>query len=327
MIIINIETITSVECLGPSTEYVYDVCVPETNTYFANDILVHNTDSIFLHIDPVLRAVLGSEYDVTSDDEKIEIVLQIIRRAADFLNNHAIKQMLEIHNTPSTESLANLYDFRFKEELVIKRSLFLDTKKKYALWTIQKEKERIDKLSFVGLEIVRSDYPRYTKDMMKDLLDKILKQNINKAKMLRLIDQYVEEYKALLLSGSLDAGIPCVWNSREYKTEPIAVRGMMVYNAIYGNVFSAGDKGYRYKLNSIAINSLNKKQQEALYELQRSGRAKEFNFIVVPDNTSLDTKLLVPDITGMLDYAVYDRLSPILDLFNIDVKNTYSVGW
>ena len=321
------DTITSVEPVYNTHEYVYDLSIPETHMFFANDILVHNTDSIFLHLDPVLRAVLNEEYEVTSDDEKVEIVLRIIKRVAEFINKYAIKQMLSLHNTPSDKSLASIYDFRFKEELVIKRSIFLDAKKKYAIWAIQKEKEKVDKLSVTGMEVVRSDYPRYTKTMMKDLLDKILKQNISKSKMLRVIDRYVDEYTKLLREGSTDSAIPCVWNVRTYKTEPIAVRGMAVYNAIYGNVFKPGDKGYRFKLDRILINKLSETQKRELNKLKDSGVAKEFDFIVIPDHTVLDTDLLVPDITSMLEYAVYNRLEPILDLFNIDVKNTNNVGW
>ena len=67
---------------------------------------------------------------------------------------------------------------------------------------------------------------------------------------------------------------------RTYKTEPIAVRGMAVYNAIYGNVFKPGDKGYRFKLDRILINKLSETQKRELNKLKDSGVAKEFDFIV-----------------------------------------------
>ena len=327
MISIAEDIITSIEPIESTNNYVYDLSIPDTHMFFANDILVHNTDSIFLHLDPVLRAILADEYDVTSDDEKVEIVLKIIRRVAEFINKHAMKQMLALHNTPSDKSLASIYDFRFKEELVIKRSIFLDAKKKYAIWAIQKEQEKVDNLNVVGMEVVRSDYPRFTKNMMRDLLDKILKQNISKSKMLRAIDLYIEEYTKLLSEGSIDTAIPCIWNMRTYKVEPIAVRGMMVYNAIYGNVFKPGDKGYRFKLSNILVNKLDTTQRNNLNKLKDEGRLKEYDIIVIPEHVTLDTDLLIPDISGMLEYAIYNRLEPILDLFHIDVKNTSDVGW
>lgn len=324
----QIDTVMSVEDLGYSDEYVYDLCVPNNNMFFANDILVHNTDSIFLHLDPVLRSILGDEYDVTSDDEKIELVMSIIKRTAHFINKHAIIQFLDLHNSPSDSTFANKFNFKFKEELVIKRAIFLDTKKKYAIWTIQKENKRVDKLSVTGMEVVRSDYPRYTKIIMKDLLDKILKQNISKGKMLGIIDKYVEDYKKLLKEGSIDAGIPCVWNNKEYKVEPIAVRGMAVYNAIYGNVFNPNDKGYRFKLDRIFLNKLNDTQKNNLNKLKEQGIIKkEYDFIVIPEGEKLDTELFLIDIDEMVDYSIYNRIDRILELFNIDVKNTSDVGW
>lgn len=322
-----IDEVESIQCIGSEPEYVYDLSIPDNHKYFANDVLVHNTDSIFVHLDPVLRSVLGEDYDVTSDEEKVEIVLKIIKRVALFINTHAIKQMLQYHYTDSTTCSGNKYDFKFKEELIIKRSVFLDTKKKYAIWAIQKENKKIDEMNVVGMEVVRSDYPRFTRNMMSDVLDKILKQNISKAKMLNVIDRYIEDYKKLLATGGIDAAIPCVWNNRDYIKEPIAVRGMQTYNAVYGPIFKPGDKGYRFKLDRININKLDTEQKNNLNALKENGKVKEFDTIVIPNNTSLDTSIFVPNITDMLDFAIYNRLQDLLDLFNIDVKNTNDVGW
>lgn len=324
----KVKTVTLLEN-EKNGEYVYDLAVPKYHTFFSNDILVHNTDSIFLYIDPVLKAVLGDDYDVTSNEEKVELVLKIVRKAAVYVNEYVIKRMLECHNTPSEKSQANKYDFNFKEELVIKRGLFMDTKKKYAIWAINKEGQPTDKLTVKGMEIVRSDYPRFSRDMMQDIVEKILRQGLKKTSLIKEVDSYIEKYKTLLLKGSTDAGIPCVWNAREYVKDPRPVKGMQVYNALTGKTrFKPGDKGYRFELERILINRLDDQTRTRLDALIKNGMfKKKIDTIVIPANSELDTKICVVEMDKMLDYAIYNRLQHILDLFGVNVRQTGMVTW
>lgn len=307
----------------------YDLSIPHQHKFFANDILVHNTDSIFLFIDPILRAVLGDDYETTSTEDKVQLVLQIVHTAAEYVNGYVIKKLLEYHHSPSDLSKASTYDFSFKEELVIKRALFTDKKKKYAIWTINKKGQDVDKLIIKGMEVVRSDYPRFSRDMMQDIIEKILRAGLNKTKLIIEVDNYVEKYKKLLMEGHTDAGIPCVWNAREYVKDPRPVKGMQVYNALTGqNRFKAGDKGYRFELDRILISRIDEDARERLNELIRNGTfKKQIDTIVIPANTKLDTKICALEMEKMLDYGVYNRLKNILDIYGINVKQTGLITW
>lgn len=307
---------------------VYDISVPNNDMFFANSVLVHNTDSIFLYIDPVLRAVLGEDYDSTTDEEKIDLTLKIVKKCADYVNEYVIKELLRYHNTPSDDSIASKYDFNFKEELVIKRALFGDVKKKYAIWQVLKEGKNIDKLAVTGFEVVRSDYPRFSREIMQDLLEAIIKKGELRTQLINRIDDYVTRYKKLLNSGSTDAGIPCVWNNRNYKVVPRHVKGMWVYNACYGPVFQPGDKGYRFELNMINTSRLSDDAKEKLQEFQTNhNKGKLVKFITIPAYKTLDTRYFEPNTNKMLDYAVYDRVDHLVDIFGINVKNTDIVTW
>jgi len=56
MIRYSIDEIESIECIGEfEDEYVYDIEMDDTtdHTFFANDILIHN--SVYITIDPILQ--------------------------------------------------------------------------------------------------------------------------------------------------------------------------------------------------------------------------------------------------------------------------------
>jgi len=254
--------------------------------------------------------------------------LNVVKKCADYVNEYVIKEMLRYHNTPADDSIANKYDFNFKEELVIKRALFGDVKKKYAIWQVQKEGKNIDKLAVTGFEVVRSDYPRFSREIMSDLLDAIIKKGELRTQLIDRIDDYVTRYKKLLKSGHTDAGIPCVWNNREYKKIPRHVKGMWVYNACFGPVFQPGDKGYRFELNKLYINKFSSEVNERLTEFQtKHNKGKLIQYITIPAYHVLDTKLFEPNVDKMLDYAVYDRVDQLVDIFGINVKNTGLMTW
>ena len=54
-------TVKSIECLGEVDDYVYDLSIEDQDPYFfANDILVHNTDSCYFTAYPVLKSEIDA---------------------------------------------------------------------------------------------------------------------------------------------------------------------------------------------------------------------------------------------------------------------------
>lgn len=318
--IVSIEEITT-----PEEQDVYDLEVSGFNTFFANDILVHNTDSIFLHIDPVLRSILGEAYDSTEDDDKVELTLEIIRACANYINTFVVEELSNKHNTPSQDTHFSKHNFSFKEELIIKRCMYMNVKKKYASWIINKEGKKTDKLNIVGMEVVRSDYAPFTKRMMSDVINAILRQGAGRSEITAKVSQYLAEYKKLLSEGNPEVGVPCGWGLREYEKPTKAIRGMTVYNELVpnGKKFCSGDRGYMFDLERVwshRIPEYNKKAQK-LVQSAIIPKTHQPDVIVIHENEKLDTSIFAPSFEKMLELCVFRRLEPILFLLQINVSS------
>lgn len=323
------EKIKSIEKVDTTEQYVYDVEVDQNHMFFANDILVHNTDSIFLYIDPVIKAIYKDKYDEISDDEKVMKTLEIVKKCSKYVNDYVIKELLKYHNTPSETSIANKYDFTFKEELVIRRALFLEAKKKYALWVINKEGKKTDKISITGMEVVRSDFPRFTRNMMQDIIEKIIKYGYTHIQLLDVVDEYIEKYKQELSKGSFQTGVPGVWGAREYKVLTKAIRGMKIYNILFGTTFYEGDKGYVFDISKVNSKKIDN-YEEKLSRIKEEGlllKNNSIDVITIPIGQDLDTETFYPNIDSMLEVAVYKRLERIIEVFQIDIRNTNVLTW
>lgn len=308
---------------------VYDIEVDDTHTFFANDILVHNTDSMFLHIDPILKVILGDSYDDTDDDVKIDKVFDVVCKCAEYINNTVIKEMLVKHNTPSDQSMAHKYDFNFKEEYVFKRAIYRNVKKKYAAWVVSKERKKMDEISITGIEIVRSDFPIFTREMMEDFIEKILRHGYNRYQIIDLFEYYIDKYKELLMNGDLKAATPKKWGLRDYAVETQAIKGMKIYNIIYGNTFKPGHIGYVFNVKDVVLNKIpdiNIKLQKMIEE-DLIDKKEGIRFITIPENEKLDISIFTPAVETMLQTAVYNRLEDILDTFEVSIDNIDNLGF
>lgn len=325
------EKIKKIEIIEPSEAIdVYDFELPIDHSFFANDILVHNTDSIFTKYGDALKAIYGNEYDEVSDTDKINKVIELNESVAQYINNTMIPQLLDKHNTSATESSAKKFNFNFKQELVIRRALFIEAKKKYATWIISKEGKPIDDIDVKGLEVVRSDYPKFSRDMMQNIVNDILKKGITKEDLIIMLSTYKDQYMSLLKTGSIEAAIPSSWNKENYANTPRSVKSMLIYNAIYGNTFKVMDRGYRFDLENINISQFDESIRKRLTDLIRSGKmGKEgkLDCITIPTNAILDTDKFIIDYNKMVGFAIDDRLKNFCEVFGINIEDPNAISW
>ncbi|MBM3200363.1 hypothetical protein FJZ53_05475, partial [Candidatus Woesearchaeota archaeon] len=127
-------------------DYVYDLEVEDTHKFFANNILVHNTDSVCV--------VMGKK---TKED-----VLSFIKKI-----NDKLPGLIELE----------VDDFYPRGIFVAKKSSEKGAKKKYAL--LDEENEIVVK----GFETIRRDWSRLAKDVQRKVLEIILKENSPKKAM------------------------------------------------------------------------------------------------------------------------------------------------
>ena len=165
------EEIVSCEQVGEfNNESVYDIEMNDnTHTFIANDILVHNTDSLYISYKDLISTIKGSE-KLTLDD-KLKIILKINTEFLDKHNEEHLKEYFLSRN--ARESTAGLE--KFELETVSKRGIWLrETKKRYGQILLWKDGKFYDTddlpVKVKGLEVIKSSYPTLARKQLKQLL-------------------------------------------------------------------------------------------------------------------------------------------------------------
>lgn len=158
-----------VEDLGIKEEWVYDLGVQRSQMFFANGILVHNSN--YLTVDEIVKKYFP---DKTFEEIAIEIEERIMTPLIDRL----LKTYWGVQN------LDNIINF--KREGVIKDMIIL-AKKKYIKHIIQNEKKvyKTPQTKYTGVEVVRSDVPRFSRDLLDEFYKNIFTLDKNDKKSLR----------------------------------------------------------------------------------------------------------------------------------------------
>jgi DNA polymerase elongation subunit (family B) len=320
--LVSIDSITEVETNEPT--FVYDISTEKTNLFFANGILVHNTDSIFLFLDDILKMVLKDKYNETDNKEKATLTIKIVKQIANFINNKILPEAMVMHNTNNNDNeYTQRMTLQFKEEFVIRRGIYC-VKKRYALWTIREGRNDIDKIDIKGLAPVRADTPQYIREFMIGLIHHILRtDNLDKKSITKKIINAIDEYKKLLEDGDIKAGIPGSYGMREYTKEPVAIKTMKIYNILFGETFRSGDRSYRFDIKHIfkeKIPDYGEKLQKIIDMDLLNKNQKEIKCISIPRDGKLDPNIFIPDEKSMMEVSIHKKLSNITDILGISTR-------
>ena len=198
-----IDEIESVECLGETDQEFFDVGMEDSpHTFFANDMLVHN--SCFASALPIIKK---NTPDIDLNDEKAmtEATLKVTTEVQTFVNKFYDKMAIRMFNIDN-------HHFDAKQEVIAKTSFWL-SKKRYAQFiinvsgidvkTMEVTNENrsefvldavgnpIAKMEVKGIDVVKSSFPIYFRKFMEiflqDILRKTPKEEID-VKVLALIN-------------------------------------------------------------------------------------------------------------------------------------------
>ena len=165
-------TVTSVECLGEVDDYVYDLSIDGQDPFFfANDILVHNTDSCYFSVWPLIK----EDVNAGSMEWSKETAIKLYDSIADQINIEFPIFMERAFHCPRKNGAI----IRAGRELVADRSIFI-TKKRYAVNIYDKEGKRLDKdgkigsIKAMGLDLKRADTPKYVQEFLMNVLTMVL---------------------------------------------------------------------------------------------------------------------------------------------------------
>lgn len=269
--------------------------------YKTPNIITGDTDSIFATFEDLI--------DPNDDmEESIAKMEDWCVQLQDFLNDYIIANTVNNHNVDLKWNKLKL-----KNELVNRRGFFL-TKKRYVLYNIKKEGKPVDKVINMGLETKRSDYPNYTKKLLEELLDIILKEtklSINRINS--FVEEKEKEMRKLINNRDKRAARPVSFSKRleDYKKYPEHIIGMLNWNKLFYDTFGVGSKGYLFKIRGIDVD---KAPEDILNKYEKFFRSqnKKLNYIVVPEEDELPEYVIV-DTEAMIKFAWKDRCKLLLD--------------
>jgi len=283
----QLEEIESCECIGEfNNEPVYDIEMDdETHTFIANNILVHNTDSLYLSYKDLIRTIEGSE-KMTLED-KLKIILKINLEFLDKHNEDHLREYFLSRN--ARENTAGLEAFEL--ETVNKRGVWLkNTKKRYGqilLWKDGKVYDLDDlPIKVKGLEVIAR---KQLKEMLRFLLEydgRYLAQELN-----LMSQKFLQEFKSAdidVVSGNL--------RINGYMNKVISDKGGL------GPVY---DKGTSFNVKALALynwlNNTHKLGSEPIY----GGKMK---YYIVKTQNPKDTTYFAYEGTKYPQWA--DKYAP-----------------
>ena len=143
-----------------------------------------DTDSVFFPAKPLVEKMYP-EVDTNNPEQMATNILKVTAQVQDFLNgsfNMYADKFLNVQE----------HKFDIKQEIVA-RSGFWTTKKRYALWIVNKNGVPKDDIAFTGLDVKRSSFPTAFKTFSIEILTDILKGELQKT-----IDKKIVEFKEMV---------------------------------------------------------------------------------------------------------------------------------
>lgn len=226
----KLEEIESVEKIKSENDYVYDLEIEDCHTFLANDIFVHNTDSIFLSM----------------ENHSIEDIQEL----ADIISKEIAEHLKSEFNAKSTLEME--FEKIFKTVFFSKmKGTDKAAKKRYAARMIYKDGKECDKITITGFESKRSDCPQVIRDFQKDLFRLILNEKSQK-EVDDFVDDFVKRFKSMPAEDiAFIKGISK--DFKDYSNMPIHIRAALLANQRHGAEFKRGDKVKFIYVTSVPI--------------------------------------------------------------------------
>lgn len=188
-----------------------------------------DTDSTFFSAIPIMSSI-GIDLDAMDTTEASNKVIELATQLQHLINKSYKFYAEKFHNCkqPALE---------IKQELISRRGIWFNVKKRYAQWIVNEEGVPVNKLDVKGMDSVRSDFPAIFRETMKIILERILNDALKEE-----IDDIILDLKTKIRTSTLeDVMIPTgVKSISEYdkdrslfkfhKATPIYYKAALAYN-------------------------------------------------------------------------------------------------
>ena len=129
-----------------------------------------------------------------------------------------------------------------KFETYYDKVMFFGVKKRYVAHVVWEKGKAVDYFKYVGLEVIRSDEPRFAQEFQRGLIELVLK-GASREEVLAYVEKMREELRRRpLIEIALNEGIQKPLH--EYKTKPPHVRAALYSNLYLKTNFKHGDRVY-----------------------------------------------------------------------------------
>ncbi len=146
---------------------------------------------------------------------------------------------------------AEFHRFQIEFEKLYRRFFQAGKKKRYAGHIVWKEGKDVDDVDITGFEYKRSDIAAVTKEVQKDVIERIVygeaQENI-RSYVSDVIDEFLAgeySYDEIAIPGGIGKKLD------NYETDTAQVRGAKYANLLFGTNFSSGSKPKRLYLESV----------------------------------------------------------------------------
>ncbi len=213
----------------PYDGYVYDIEVDDkAHRFFANDILVHNTDSVFVKL------------NVTTKEEALRFGFEIE------------KIVNASYDAFAQETFGvSEHKIHIKFEKLYRRFFQSGRKKRYAVHIIWKEGVDFDRIDISGFEFKRSDTPAVIKRVQYTLLEKVIRGE-DESEGKAYLREEIRKYRSGIYSLD-EIGIPggISKDLDAYEKPDANVRGAIYANTYLNAHFGAGSKPKRVYISTV----------------------------------------------------------------------------
>ena len=183
--------VKSITCLGEIDDYVYDISVEDQDPFFfGNDILLHNTDSVYFSAWPAIK----NDVEAGRMTWSRETCIQLYDNIADQVNDSFPEFMERACHCP--RDMGSI--IKAGRELIASKGLFIK-KKRYAVLIYDLEGKRLDvdgkpgKVKAMGLDLKRADTPKLVQDFLSSLLLDVLTGS-DRDHVIRRVREFKEEF-------------------------------------------------------------------------------------------------------------------------------------
>ena len=323
-----IDVIASIEELGSTDDYVYDLEVEdESHVFYANNTLIHN--SFFMNLEVVTKDFikkygLDDNMNKWTDEQKLTLFNHMQKFTDEYLCPH-------IHELVAKEFFSNnVKVMKYGLEYMTSGGIW-EAKKRYLCHKIVEEGPRVvDKFKYTGISLKRTNTPPEIKKFMKDIYyTAALDSSFGEDEMKKKID---DVYGKILEMSPNELGIWMGYNTeREMDGFMVAEKGSTgVSKAVgyYNQMIKHLNLGNKYPL----INLRDKIQILYVKPTNRFGIDTigfmphqwpvEFNDIFDIDYPKMMNKLLIQPLKGFIDALKM----PSLHKYNPSIKESLEYG-